>query len=45
MTRITTPFGFHSTASDVLRGVGLSGQQRSRGSTAAPFAKCGSCAC
>jgi NAD(P)-dependent dehydrogenase (short-subunit alcohol dehydrogenase family) len=27
MTRITTPFGFHSTASDVLRGVDLSGQR------------------
>ncbi len=27
MSRITTPFGFHSTASDVLRGVDLSGQR------------------
>jgi NAD(P)-dependent dehydrogenase (short-subunit alcohol dehydrogenase family) len=27
MTRITTPFGFHSTASEVLRGVDLTGQR------------------
>ncbi|MFP0198865.1 MULTISPECIES: SDR family NAD(P)-dependent oxidoreductase [Pseudomonas] len=27
MTRITTPFGFHSTASDVLKGVDLSGKR------------------
>lgn len=27
MTRITTPFGFHSTASAVLRGVDLTGQR------------------
>jgi NAD(P)-dependent dehydrogenase (short-subunit alcohol dehydrogenase family) len=27
MSRITTPFGFHSTASDVLRGMDLSGQR------------------
>jgi len=27
MTRITTPFGFHSTASDVLKGVDLTGKR------------------
>lgn len=27
MSRITTPFGFHSTAAEVLRGVDLSGQR------------------
>nr|WP_316641108.1 SDR family NAD(P)-dependent oxidoreductase [uncultured Roseateles sp.] len=27
MSRITTPFGFHSTASEVLHGVDLSGQR------------------